>query len=194
MSRRKSSNHEKEKVVLRILKSSLFVFIVTISFFGCSDSADNPVSSNNITSLEGFWAGGCTPFIEGGFTGSSDWVEGYDGSDYQALFSVYSTTDCTGIYQAQKEMTGTFVIGDSLMTSSGVTAQNIDLTISQSSIDGQIAGVDISQFGFEAGQIWYDIFYINGGNLYYGDSNTGDSSSPLSRPADISFDFVYTKQ
>lgn len=180
--------------MIRILKSVIFVSIAVISLSGCGSSSDDPVNTGAATILEGGWAGECAPLIEGSFNGSSVWVEHYDGNNYQALFSVFNTTDCTGAYQAQKDMAGTFVIGQSLMTNSGVAAQNIDITISQVSVDGQITGVDISLFGFDAGQTWYDIFYINGGNIYYGDINSGDGSSPGNRPTDISFDYIYTKQ
>ena len=175
-------------------KSFLFLIISIITVSGCRDSSSDPANEGAVTVLEGTWAGECADFSSGNFTGKTQWLEHYSGSDYQAFFTVHDSTECSGSYAAQKEMLGTFSIGDSMMTNSGVTANNIDLFIDQGSADVQIAGIDISAYGFSAGQMSYDIFYLDGNAIYYGDYNTGDGSSEGNRPTDIDFTLSFVKQ
>lgn len=170
------------------------VLFAVIMVSGCGSSSDDPVDASNISMLEGAWARECYDFVEGTFTGSADWIEFYDGSNYRALFSIYNSIDCSGTYSVQKEMLGTFSVGSSLMTNSGVTAYETDLVINQVAVDGQIAGVNLSLYSFDTGQSWYDIFYIDGDALYYGDFDTGDFSSAENRPTDIDFTVIYVKQ
>ena len=172
----------------------LFVLLIVVTLSGCGSSSGDSVNNANVTALEGSWVGECIEFNEGNFTGTSVWSENYEGQNYQALLTIYDTTDCSGVYVAQKQMLGEFTVGNSLMTNSGVTAYQTDLTVSQTSVDGQIANVDLSQSGFENGQSWYDIFYIDGSNLYFGDPDTGDASSVANRPTDIDFTYMFTKQ
>ena len=180
--------------MVRSKAAYLFVVFMLVTMSGCGSSSDDSINNTNITALEGSWMGECTDFVDVNFTGSSVWSENYDGQNYQAFMAIYDTTDCSGMYVAQKEMLGVFTVGNSLMTNSGVTAYQVDLAINQTSLDGQIADVDLSRYGFESGLLLYDIFYIDGSNLYYGNLDTGDSSSAANRPTDINFTIVYTKQ
>jgi hypothetical protein len=182
---------------MRVVKTILCLVIGISILSGCGESSNEPQNEDsvtNVTVLEGTWAGACSDFFDGNFTGKWQWVEHYTGDNYQAFYSVYDATDCDGMYAVQKEMLGTFVIGNSMMTNSGVTAYSIDLAINQESVDEQITGIDISSYGFNAGQHWYDIFYLDGNTVYYGDFNTGNSSSVDERPTDIDFTAAYNKQ
>jgi len=180
--------------VVRSTTAYGLVLFAVIVVSGCGSSSDDPVDTSNISMLEGTWVGECYDFADGDFTGFADWVEFYDGSNYRALLSIHDSQDCSGAYLAQKEMLGTFSVGSSLMTNSGVTAYQMDLSVGQVSVDGQIAGVDLSLYGYDAGSMLYDIFYIDGDNLYFGDYDTVDPSSAENRPTDIDFTVIYVKQ
>ncbi len=94
---------------------------------------------------------------------------------------------------AQNVILGTVTIGNSTMTNSGVTAQELDIGVDSATLNGQLPP-DLTNIGFEAGQLYYDLFFIDGMNLYYGDIGTGDTRSPANRTTDIDFNIVYRKQ
>ncbi len=168
---------------------ALILIISSIVIAGCGGGGDG---SSDATELEGSWSNDCTTSSIGTFNGSKQWTDNYSGLNYRATNQFYDSFDCSGPVLFQNEMLGTIVIGGSLIAGSGVDAYAIDLFIDSTSATGQIpAGAFL---GFVAGDSLYDIYHLDGNDLYFGDFNTGLGNSPETRPTDINFSQPFRRQ
>ena len=77
---------------------------------------------------------------------------------------------------------GTFIIGNEITTTSGVSANEIEATTLKDE------SVDVND-------MLYDIFKIDNGKLFFGiKDEINDGNSPSKRPLDLDFDSYFTKK
>ncbi len=169
---------------------ALILIISSIAITGCGGGGDG---SSDVTELEGSWSNDCSPFSMGTFNGSAQWTDNYSGLNYHATYQFYSSLDCSGSAQFQNEMFGTIVLGDALVVGSGVDAHEIDLFVDSTSTTGQIP-TGVTYLGFSPGESLYDIYHLDGDDLYFGDFNTGFGNTPATRPTDINFSQPFRRQ
>jgi len=157
------------------------VFLTVIFLTGCNDENTDGTSSN-LTELEGKWVSVCDSSLGNGlsFQASMD----VSGNEMSLNGHVYDDADCiienTSFGPFQPGV-ATFTIGSSITTSSGLSAQKIDIFVQE--LNGQ-AGVFTE----------YDIFRISEGKLYIGDSSGAyDGKSDATRPIDLNLDALVTK-
>lgn len=86
----------------------------------------------------------------------------------------YSNSDCTGSISLDESEKSTFVIGQTVMTDGGQTAQEIDTTRN-----------DVTQ---------YDIYWLQGNILFYGLPTTqNNKTSSSTRPTSINYGVTYAR-
>ena len=108
----------------------------------------------------------------------------FSGNSFDTSGTDYLDSGCTTVDDTYAT-TGTFVIGQSLTTSSGLSAKEIDLTIQ--TIDGE-------SFAF----VFYDIYRIDGNKLFTGntggfDEDEHDGTTQEKRPIALLLDLPNTK-
>ena len=86
----------------------------------------------------------------------------------------FEDSNCLTSLSSQLAGQGAFSLGSSIITNSGVTATELNI------VHGD-------------GTEWFDLIYIDQNQLYLGDYNTGDGTSPDTRPTDIDFTIALTK-
>lgn len=114
--------------------------------------------SFDLTTLEGTWM-----LCDG--TGLGAEITFSNGS-YSVYSTAYQEPDCLTRTSSSLSGEGTYIIGNSITTTSGLVATELD-------------GVN------ELGENFYDLVYIDQGLLYFGDYATADGSIPENRPTDI---------
>lgn len=166
----------KIKVVITLLISLMFLS-------GCGGGGGNndvgSVSSNTITELEGSWKMNlCVTDLNGNYT-TAAFTFSEDNLNIEKKF--YNDAACTVINQnkpSEKQVSGTFIVGKSIKTSSGEDAKEIDI------IDAI------------SGETLFQIYSILNGKLYFGDINSNvnnDGSAADKRPSDLEPSLFYTK-
>jgi len=151
-------------------------------------------SAETPTMLEGTYVGECFP-MGIGTPASSLFLETYQGRHYSFEAQGFNNDTCTGTPLATKSGSGYVYLGDDILTNSGsVTATEIEVEIVTTSMAGQAGTIADNVGGFETGQLLYDLAYLNGNQIYYGDASTGDRTIAINRPTDIDLSFFLTRQ
>ncbi len=161
-----------------------------------SDSGTTVVSNGTATELEGSWVDVCVEIypayeVNGTITPGSyeSGITTFSGNTFTYSGADYSDSECT-IVEETYINTGTFIIGDSMTTSSGLSAKNIDIAI-------------VTMDGRNVSYKFYDIFKIDGDRLYFGDQGSYDENeddweySGLTvekRPIDLDFSFYSIRE
>lgn len=146
--------------------------LISMIFLSSCDSG----GESNATELEGTWVTTCLMESSGSF---EDTIT-FSGNTFSTSGKEYADTACS-VFDTNYSASGTFVIGNAMTTSSGLSAKEIDVTLLK--IDG--AGVSINV---------YDIYRIDGEKLYFGDDSLLDATSVANRPIDLDFNEDYIKQ
>lgn len=157
----------------KIILCGVFILLTT-ALSGCNDNKNNgdaATGSGDTTELEGRWNDIACYYWKGDFSKGS---VTFSGSTYSSSGTNYSDSECTvsiGAYTAS----GTFVIGNTMITSSGLDAKEYNATLLKSN-------------GISFNVQLFDIFKIEGGKLYFGDdSGQQDTSTKEKRPTDLDF-------
>jgi len=166
------------------MKTSL-IFSIPLSvliFSGCGGSGPEPEpgSGGRLSALEGAWTTSCLS-EEFGLSTESKVV--FSGSSYSAEKKSYNNASCSVIDDDLYIYTtsGTFSTGSQITTSSGLNAAELNL-------------IQLKKEGIDIDQKWYDIYRINEGKLYFGDTEgSNDGRSIANRPVDLDFTFVFLK-
>ena len=133
---------------------------------GSSGDVNAPPMPIDLTTLEGAWK-----LCDG--TGSGVEIEFSSGS-YFVYSTTYDGVNCGTVVDVQLAEQGLYVIGNSITTSSQLVVNEIDITN-------------------DLGGTQYDLYYIDQGQLYFGDSTTGAGTSPETRPTDLNFTVSFIK-
>lgn len=155
------------KMVLSIIKNIIWACLSVLLITSCS-------SDDSTTELEGSWIEPCEII-----TNNTSWntVLTFSGNTFVRIGTDFSDTTCSIPIPDSSRVTysGTFVVGNSLTTSSGLPAREIDSFSPNEDPE-------------------YDIYHISSGKLYFGDyTAVKDGSSPANRPVDLDFSWYYTK-
>ena len=145
--------------------SFAILIIVTIALLlSCKheeNSEVNPSRSGNAkTELEGAWNGICHAKSEG------LWIQRtiiFLGNTYTDILAEYTDSACL-TSKSNIQITGSFVIGSSLTTNTGLNAKKLDMTM-------------ISNQDVNSNNVFYTIFRIIDNNLYMGTTNDAESAS-----------------
>ena len=184
--------HAKFKNPIRLF--GIVLLAVGMAACGGSGGVDAPASGggtgggSGATALEGTWVKACGI---GKGEDPTDPKAFYDvvtlkftGSNFESDIKNYSDSGCTVPIPNVPNPTakGSFVLGNVTMTTGGLQATEIDSHITE--FNG--APFDIDDF---------DIFRIDGVNLYFGDiSGINDGTAPALRPNTLDFNRVYMRQ
>jgi len=158
-------------------KTLLPVIVISLNLAGCGGGSDSG-STSTPSSLEGRWVKSCSPgeFEDITNPGLYDVISlTFRGNTFYSDIKNYTDSGCNTPLASSPNPTasGTFSIGASVLTFSGPVANEIDTTITQQNGAPFIVNE-------------YDIFYIEGNNLFFGDtSGPNDASSPALRPDDL---------
>ena len=144
-----------------------------------------------VNPFDGTWVTNCVDVSSDTVTGSATWAEYNSGNAFTDIISIYDNATCLGTPIATKTGSGTGVLGNTLVTDSGYTANRLDWTITSTSQTGLINEVTDLVVGYTEGVTYYDIVLLLGDTIYYGDI---PSTSSASRPTDVAFDFGFVKQ
>lgn len=151
-------------------------------------------SAETSTVLEGTWATDCFP-MDIGTPASYLFGETYQGRHYSYESQGFNNDTCSGTPLVTKSGSGYFYLGDDILANSGsITATEIEVQIVTTSMTGQPGIIADSIGGFETGQLLFDLMYLNGNQLHYGDLSTGDGTMAVNRPIDIDLSFFETRQ
>lgn len=120
------------------------------------------------TELEGVWSTPCVAVQGDAYAGLSISFAGINFEWSGGLFNDDACTDERNVFSES----GTFRIGESLITTSGLNAKNIDFTSVQ---DNGTVKEEFSIFSILS----------NNTELFFGDTKTGDESTPENRPTDV---------
>ena len=157
------------------------VFIAAIFLSGC-DGESTDETSSNLTELEGKWLSICDSSLGNGLSFQSRM--NVSGNEIILSAHVYDDADCiteNTTIAPFEPLIAIFSVGSSVTTSSGLSAQKIDILMLD--IDGQ-AGPFTE----------YDIFHISEGKLYIGDtSGVYDGKSDDTRPINLNLEALVTK-
>jgi hypothetical protein len=137
--------------------------------------------NNSATVLEGRWLKSCSPVDDSHYDIVSITVSS---NQFMSDIENYEDAVCTVPLSFSPNPTsdGTLTIGDALLTTGGLDATEVVTNITH--FNG-------APFILNA----YDIFYIDGDNLYFGDVNgDGDTSTPDLRPSTLDFTAVFVRQ
>ena len=147
--------------------------------------------ADSTTELEGSWQSDCGS-LNLGFPASADFTETYDGRLYSYTLNGYENDTCMGTPVVVTRNEGYFYIGNQVPTDSGSTATEVELNIVTASQEGQAGTIADNLTGFSPGEDFFDIYYLDGNSLYYGD--WAAVNDPLAdRPTDIYFDRFMTR-
>ncbi len=141
---------------------AIFVLLIT----GCFHEDDN---SNGAFDLQGEWETDCVN------SSVSEFV--FSGNMYSYSLLDYTYSSCTSREVAVGySKKGTYSVGRSLTTSSGLAATEINLITS-------------------GGEIEYQIYSFSNGKLFFGDINGEyDGITAAKRPIDLVFDFGFSRK
>ena len=153
-------------MVLSIIKNIIWVCLSALLVTSCGSD------DSNTTELEGIWVGPCDSFLDGT---SENAILTISGNTYTYTGKGYSDSTCSLSDGSSVSDSGTFIIGNSLTTSSGLPAREIDLFSPNEDPE-------------------YDIYNISNAKLYLGDFTAEkNGTSAANRPVDLDFSWYYTK-
>lgn len=160
-----------------MLKKKLLGSLVLIALVsGCDDENEQLP-----TSLIGVWNSSC---VVGGdedsYYPSSMTTYEFTETEVMLKFGNYSDFSCREL-GVQLQFSGTYVIGEDVVTPTGVNATEIDFVLTERTATSEIEIRDIDYTLLK-------LFVIEGTHVYWGD----DSGEDGSRPEDI--DYSYTLQ
>ena len=196
------------KVCTSFLQSNLFLkltaaLLLSIVLAACGDGGESdpaPVGAtggttggttgggSGVTALEGTWKKTCgigegeDPANPNAFYDAVTLT--FIGNNFDSDIKNYSDTGCSMPIPVAPNPTakGTFTVGNSLTTTGGLQASEIDTHITE--FNG--APFDIDDF---------DIFHIDVNTLYFGDiSGAKDGTSSALRPGTLDFNRVFRRQ
>ncbi len=146
----------------------IITLIATMVFSGCNHEDDKSTK----TELEGTWVYICKDRGDGVFFKSKGT---FSGDSFNFSIQEYSNSGCSRL-TGDSSGSGKFSIGKSITTSSGLSAKEIDITT-------------LKQDGKDVNVKDYDIFRIDGRDLYFGKyTSKYDGESRSGRPIDLDFD------
>lgn len=145
------------------------------------EAGNSSESSGEVSVLEGNWLKSCGPVDDTHY----DIVSiHFQNNQFMSNIENYEDATCTVPLSFSPNPTadGTFTLGNMFVTSGGLEATEIESNITQ--FNGAPFIIDE-----------YDIFYIDGDNLYFGDvSGVNDASTPELRPNTLDFFGVFVRQ
>jgi hypothetical protein len=118
------------------------------------------------------------------FTGSStQFPQVFTETEYVAMYNTFTNDSCAGTPYTSSEITsGTYTLGNTVVTSGGFSATEIDFHVT-SAFGAPLPAAD--QYTL------YDIYYVDNDVLYYGDVR---AESAAQRPNTINFDDAYIQE
>jgi hypothetical protein len=118
------------------------------------------------------------------FTGtSSQFPQVFTDTEYVAMYNTFTNDSCSGTpYTTSEIASGTYTLGNTVVTSGGFSATEIDFHVT-SAFGAPLPAAE--QYSL------YDIYYIDNDVLYYGDVR---AESAAERPNTINFDDAYIKE
>ena len=159
-------------------------------YAGVVDSLDEPTPAVTLppqtdtpSTIEGVWLKTCSAinveFPEDGYDVVRITV---NGNSITSNIENYEDASCTQplSFSPSVVISGRYTIGNTLTTAANIEATEIDTIVSS---DNSV--VDDGEA--------YDIFYIDGNNLYFGEE-TNDNSTPANRPQVLDFTAVFVRQ
>ena len=166
--------------------SALFTTVLTL--FACDggggtagdsdNSGGGNTDSGDATVLEGTWRY-CLEDVQGS---SESITLSFSANRFTEVSRAHSDADCVSITETLASSSGTFAIGDSVITKNGLEVDELDMRYT--------SGIQASQT-----TTLYDIFYIQNQTLYKGlATEENNLQSPTSRPDEIFFSEPYFKQ
>ncbi len=147
--------------------------LILVVLAACSD--DNRVGSGNapVSQFDGRWDAGCLqiPANDGDMPGYTVEMEMNRGN-FESVIVEFSEDDCDAFslpLPSIGSMQGKYVLGDSVITESGLMATNVEFVI-----EDAFSNVDVKTFGTLAegepweGRSFNSVLYVNGNVLYLG--------------------------
>lgn len=130
------------------------------------------------TDLAGSWYTDC--ITDGAFSSINSKLD-FTADSYDMKFSTYDDNSC-GVLNTIYTETGTYEVGAEVSVSSGGSAHELNIT--QLTEDGVVVSEKI-----------FDIFRIDGTNLYFGDTRGGNDGTLLTkRPTDLDLSLFFKRQ
>jgi len=183
----------------------LVIILIEILLNGCFHEEDKSKSE-----LEGTWKIGCSQDDDNSYSKNS---LSYDGNKGSVSSFNYEDADCL-LPVFKIGLTGNFKIGKKVILSSGIEVTEIDYTDLKWDLT-LVKGEYVTSYNsnktcgkanwekniktditncekFKFPTSMYDIYKVDGNNLFEGDSDFGDSRSLDSRPSQLDTDF-FTK-
>ena len=156
----------------------------------CSGGESTPfISSDNSNDIQSEWLWPCADISGQSQNVSFQIHENYDSGMYTGIYNIYASNNCTGSVQATNTATGTYTIGadfDTYNTPSLVATEiDFDLPTVTSTGASEYTQILDQIVIWDTGGQFYDIFYVNNSQLFWGDHSTGDSTTPQARPTTI---------
>ena len=165
----------KKTILLSALSLSLLV--------ACGGGNDeDPTENNDETEdeLQGTWVSSCVSYSSFYLLSSTTFSVG----SYSSSSSAFFDSECADSVQGVS-VTGSFVVGEAITTSSGVSAKEIDFIIET------IDGVSASETSFGIYRIMDNTLFT--GNLGFIEGSGIDTSTEENRPTALNFDLPFTK-
>ena len=167
--------------------------IMLVASCGGSD-AENSSDPNNlnktVNDIQGDWLWSCDFVSDQNLSASYQIHEKYDSGNYTGVYNIYSTEDCTGDVQATNTATGTYTLGADFDTDDSpslrATEIDFDLPSVMTTGDNDLLQLVNPFVVWGTGGQFYDIFYINNSQLYWGiytSENNGTTAEK--RPTEI---------
>jgi len=151
----------------------------TILIYSCGGGeTENPIIDEDSNELAGIWTTNCV--IDGPESYKSTVTLSDD--TYSIEAAEYNDNVCSIVNDSFTE-SGTFSIGESIITSSGLTANKWDVT-------------QLIEDGVEEVSTTYDIIRVDDGKLYQGKKMVDtefDGKTAEKRPIELDLDFVFYK-
>lgn len=176
------------------MRKAVYNLIITVTFctiWSCGrDNNFIPVQTDIAANeIQGEWLWPCLEISDQNQSASTQLYENYDSGSYTGIYYVYASTNCTGTVQATNTATGTYTIGADINSDNtpSVIATEIDFDLPSVSTAGENTYVQlVEQYViWGTGGQFYDIFYVNNSQLFFGDYSTGDGATPSTRPTSI---------
>ncbi len=150
----------------------------SLTWSGNGNGGNGGGNGGTVTELEGTWSTTC---LYDDYWGTYDTGSiTFSGNTFSSFGVEYSDSACTVVDESYSS-SGTFAIGNSMITSSGVSANEVDVTL---------LTMDGNNFTYT----YYDIFRIDSDRLYFGDTDGEyDGNSVAKRPIDLDFSYPSTR-
>jgi len=153
----------------------ILVFVSLLFLLACDEQAPRSVENNVVLSnvstsdLEGMWISACEQ-------GAVNYVQHhvkFDKGNYSQEVQFHPDANCTIIDSISSSYSGTYTIGNVVITERGISARELDIVLNYQG--------DMLSFK--------DLYFIEGGTLYQGPPlQSGD------RPTVLDWDFPYNRQ